>query len=136
MSLYHATCLKIEGRGVLLQGPAGSGKSDLALRLMQTGAKFVADDYITLENIEGRLVATPPEKIAGIMEVRGLGLVKTDYEKSTGVALVIDLKARADIPRLPEPDVGEFEGVSIPRLAFHAFDASTPAKILLALRGL
>ncbi len=134
MSLYHATCILIKGKGVLLEGPSGAGKSDLALRLLSLGAELVSDDYITLAKKAGALVATAPEKIAGKMEVRGLGLIDIDHAREAGIDLVIDLKPREHVPRLPKGNTKTLEGVSIPTLTLHAFDASTPDKILLALK--
>lgn len=134
MSLYHATCILIKGKGVLLEGPSGAGKSDLALRLMSLGAQLVSDDYITLSKKAGALVATAPEKIAGKMEVRGLGLIDINHAREAAIDLVIDLKPRGHVPRLPKGNTKTFEGVSIPTLTLHAFDASTPDKILLALK--
>ncbi|TDI60749.1 MAG: hypothetical protein E2O91_04695 [Alphaproteobacteria bacterium] len=134
MSLYHATCILIKGKGVLLEGPSGAGKSDLALRLMSLGAQLVSDDYITLAKKAGALVATAPEKIAGKMEVRGLGLIDIDHAREAAIDLVIDLKPREHVPRLPKGNTKTLEGVSIPTLTLHAFDASTPDKILLALK--
>lgn len=134
MSLYHATCILIKGKGVLLEGPSGAGKSDLALRLMSLGAQLVSDDYITLSKKAGALVATAPEKIAGKMEVRGLGLIDIDHAREAAIDLVIDLKPREHVPRLPKGNTKTLEGVSIPILTLHAFDASTPDKILLALK--
>lgn len=134
MSLYHATCILIKGKGVLLEGPSGAGKSDLALRLMSLGAQLVSDDYITLSKKAGALVATAPEKIAGKMEVRGLGLIDIDHAREATIDLVIELKPREHVPRLPKGNTKTLEGVSIPTLTLHAFDASTPDKILLALK--
>lgn len=134
MSLYHATCILIKGKGVLLEGPSGAGKSDLALRLMSLGAQLVSDDYITLSKKAGALVATAPEKIAGKMEVRGLGLIDINHAREAAIDLVIELKPREHVPRLSKGNTKTLEGVSIPTLTLHAFDASTPDKILLALK--
>lgn len=67
----HATCVEVEGLGVLLRGPAGSGKSDLALRLIDDGARLIADDYTDLTIEEGRIIARAPDTIQDLMEVRG-----------------------------------------------------------------
>ncbi|HAQ33260.1 MAG TPA: serine/threonine protein kinase, partial [Rhodospirillaceae bacterium] len=82
MTLIHGTCVALNGVTVLLRGPSGSGKSDLALRLIDGGGRLVADDQ-TLVEIQGeRLVATAPETIAGKMEVRGVGVLAVEMEKS------------------------------------------------------
>jgi HPr kinase/phosphorylase len=76
MITIHATTVSLDGRGVILRGPSGSGKSDLALRLINEGALLVADDQTILFVESGRMMAQPPAEIAGKMEVRGVGIVK------------------------------------------------------------
>ena len=70
----HGTCIAIDGAGVLLRGPSGCGKSDLALRLIDGGAVLVADDRVSLEARAGDLVASAPDALAGLLEVRGVGI--------------------------------------------------------------
>ncbi len=131
----HATAVFLDGRGLLLRGVSGRGKSDLALRLLRlTGnARLIADDQVYLTAREGRLVARPPDVIAGLLEVRGLGLARVPYMEEGPIDLVVDLVARDEAPRLPEPRYVDIEGMRLPLLAFHAFDASTPEKLRLAL---
>ena len=136
MALVRGTCVSIGGQGVLLLGASGAGKSDLALRLMDAGAKLVADDNTEIAVKNGIALAGPPETVAGKIEVRGLGILEVPFETDIPLALVVDLVARADVPRLPETETAAIEGVAVRRLSFHAFDASTPAKIRLALAGL
>ena len=133
MSLYHATCIAINGKGILLEGPSGAGKSDLALRLISRGGVLVGDDYLTLSAKKNQLLATVPGNIAGKMEVRGVGVMDVDYVPETTIALAIELVPRGEVPRLPENKVKTLEDIKIPVLALHAFDASTPDKIILAL---
>ena len=83
MEQIHATCVDIEGAGVLLLGPSASGKSDLALRLMDGGARLVADDRVDLALEDGRLVASAPKDIASRIEVRGLGILEFDAQESS-----------------------------------------------------
>lgn len=134
MTKVHATCVEIEGAAVLLRGPSGSGKSDLALRLMDGGARLVSDDYTEVEESEGRLVASAPPAIEGLMEVRGIGLIETKFAAKATVSLVVDLTAAVDVLRLPDPAACEILGVSLPLFKFAAFEDSTPAKIRLAMR--
>jgi serine kinase of HPr protein (carbohydrate metabolism regulator) len=136
----HATCVAIGDRGVLLTGPAGSGKSDLALRLIECAgappaARLVADDRVVVEPTGGRLVASPPPTIAGRLEVRGLGIVRTPYAEAVDVALVVELVEPAEVRRWPDRDTVSVLGVAIPRLRLAAFEASAPAKIRAALRA-
>lgn len=132
----HATCVEIERRAVLLRGPSGSGKSDLALRLIDAGARLVADDQVELEVRNGRLWARPPAALAGRMEVRGVGIRRLAFRDRSAVGLIVDLVPRAQVPRLPEPETETLVGVALPRLRLAAFEASTPAKLrLLMHRG-
>ena len=76
MVQVHATCIDVDGVGVLLRGPPGSGKSDLALRLISDGARLVADDRAELTVDSGQITVSPPSEIAGLIEVRGLGVLR------------------------------------------------------------
>jgi HPr kinase/phosphorylase len=130
----HASAVLVGPRAVLIRGPSGSGKSRLALDLIdlvRTGAFaftcLVADDRVLLEARHGRLVARPPASLAGLIEVRGLGLMRLAHETSAVVGLVVDLAA-ADAERLPEAAARrtEIEGIALPRLAVAAADAALP----------
>ena len=136
MLLVHGTCVDLDGIGVLIIGPPGSGKSDLAIRLIDAGARLVADDYLWLENADGGLVAAVPESIAGLLEVRGLGIVKLSYRDTCAVRLCVDLVAPDEIDRLPAAgQSARYEGVEIRRLALEGFEASAVAKVKLAARA-
>jgi HPr kinase/phosphorylase len=106
-------------------GPPGSGKSDLALRLMSCGFRLVADDRV--EVTQG--VARPPGAIAGLLEVRGLGIMRMLYVPETSLRLVVRL-GREEI-RLPAPAREAI--LDLPLIALDPFAASTPDKIALAL---
>lgn len=93
----HATCVAIDGKGVLITGPSGSGKSSLALELMALGARLVADDRTIVSPGPGAPVATCPPAIRGRIEARGLGILSADPVPDTSIVLVVDLGA-------PEPD--------------------------------
>ena len=112
----HATCISYRDNGILLIGPSGSGKSDLALRMMMNkGAQLVADDRTDVEEKFGRLRATCPENIRGMMEVRGIGLCRFEPCPSVFVELAVELvPAGEKIERLPEAETAEFCGVKIP----------------------
>ena len=97
----HATCVAINGKGVLILGDSGSGKSDLALRLMDEGARLVADDRTELSVERGGLCARAPKSIAGLIEVRGFGIVAQPFASKAFVALAVKLDTAPE--RLPEP---------------------------------
>ncbi len=135
MTLIHGTCVALNGVTVLLRGPSGSGKSDLALRLIDGGGRLVSDDQ-TLVEIQGkRLVATAPEPIAGKMEVRGVGVLAVEMEKSGILGLVVDLVANPP-ERMPESETTEIMGMALPLLQLDPFKASAAAKLRLAVRSL
>lgn len=134
METVHATTVAIGGRGVLLRGPSGSGKSDLALRLIDGGADLVADDRTVLTLNAGGVIASSPPCILGKIEVRGLGIVRMAAGAPASLALVVDIAA-AEIERLPPPESVNILGVRIPLLRIAPFEASAPAKIRLAVRA-
>jgi len=134
MLLVHGTTVDISGHGVLIRGVPGSGKSDLALRLIDGGACLVADDQTWLKADEGRVVARPPETIAGLIEVRGVGIVRLPYREGVPLSLVVDLVDDAGvIERLPEPSDAILIGVAVPRIDLAPFQASAAAKVRLAV---
>lgn len=96
----HATCVAVEGRGVLITGPSGSGKSSLALALMAHGARLVADDRVTLSLDGGALWATCPPAIRGMIEARGIGLLSADALDGAEVVVAVDL-GQVEGERLP-----------------------------------
>jgi serine kinase of HPr protein (carbohydrate metabolism regulator) len=124
----HATAVAIEGRAVLLFGPSGSGKSDLAFRLIDRGAVLIADDRVIVEG--GR--AQCPLALVGKLEIRGIGIVAMPHLASAPVALAVDLTGTPD--RLPETGTREIDGKSVPETRLNAFEASAPQKVELALR--
>jgi HPr kinase/phosphorylase len=144
--LEHATCVAIAGRGVLLLGRSGSGKSDLALRLIDhpgrgagrraLAARLVADDQVQLTVRDGRLFASAPDPIAGLIEIRGLGILRLARLRRAEIALAVRLVEPGQIERLPEPGERlELQGVAVPLLRLAPFEGSAEAKVRAALLG-
>lgn len=131
--LVHATAVALAGSALLLRGPPGAGKSDLALRLIDGGAALVADDQVTLRREGGRILAAPPTTIAGLIEVRGLGILRLEWCEAP-LGLIVDLVAEDAIARLPETASETVLGLAVPRLAMAPFAASAAAKLRLAQR--
>lgn len=129
--LYHASCVLLFGQGILIRGKSGSGKSQLALRLiMGEGACLVADDQVLLKPLNDRLIATAPDPIAGLLEVRGQGILRVQHEPRAVCRLVVDLLPVANIPRLPE----QFElTTSIAGVELGRVMAATPEEAILHL---
>jgi serine kinase of HPr protein (carbohydrate metabolism regulator) len=129
----HGTCVKLSGVGVLLRGPSGSGKSDLALRLIDDGASLIADDRVDLEVLDGALIGRAPGNIAGMIEVRGMGIMRVPSTAYTTIDLVIDLVDEETIERMPEPMVCSLLEVEMPLMRLVAEAASAPARVRLAV---
>jgi serine kinase of HPr protein (carbohydrate metabolism regulator) len=119
----HASAVLVGPRAVLIRGPSGAGKSQLAFALIQAGmngllsfARFVGDDRVHIQASHGRLLVRPAATLAGLIEIRGLGLRRLPYEPVAVVGLVVDLEA-PEGARLPEPaTVTSLAGVTVPRL--------------------
>lgn len=135
MERIHATTVALNGDAVLLRGASGSGKSDLALRLIDEGWDLVADDYTELHEADGALCARAPENIQGLIEVRGIGIVRIGCVARARVVALFDLLPLSDIERLPETANEVLLGHTVPRYGLHGFDASAPAKVRLALKA-
>src|SRR4051812_2076502 len=119
----HASCAAREGKGVLLIGPAGSGKSDLLLRLLDYGFALVADDRVEID--AGR--AAPPKALAGLLEVRGLGIFRLPFTAPVPLALAVELGRGERLPRPTRDQLG------LPLVSVDPALASAPARVRLAL---
>ena len=127
----HATAVAVGGVGVLLFGPPGSGKSDLALRLIDRGATLIADDRVHVA-ADGTL--HPPQALAGLIEVRGVGIIALPHTAGVPAGLAIDLSRPPE--RLPEPALRDVQGLRLPSFALSAFEASAAQKVELAVAQL
>lgn len=131
----HGTCVIIGDAGILIRGGPGVGKSDLALRLIDDGARLVSDDQVRLQLRGGAVIASAPDAIKGMIEVNGIGLTHLDDERIAGeasLALLVDLVGAGGIDRLPRPQEEIVLGARLPRIALSPFEASAPAKLRLA----
>lgn len=135
--LYHASAVALNGCGVMLCGASGSGKSSLALKLMHMHkATLIADDRLWIARGDAGLILTPHEELVGLIELRGLGLLRMPFETQKPLALVVDLVARRDVPRLAEADYFTAFELRVPKLSLHAHDTTTPLAIVHALAAL
>ena len=145
-SSIHATCVRTGGAGILLAGPSGSGKSALALELIDTpghGAGgplletvLVADDRVLLERNGEELFASPPEELAGLLEVRGLGILRVPHVERVRVRLIVRLSPWHEIERMPEPESEELEGANLPLIRIDAERPRAAARLRAALMHL
>ena len=122
---FHGSCAARAGHGVLILGASGAGKSDLVLRLLSRGFILVADDQVVVENG----LASPHPALAGLLEVRGIGIVRLPYQERVPVALVVALDAPAD--RLPTPVL--HDGLGVPMIRLDPAGASAVDRAILAL---
>lgn len=129
----HATSVAISGQAVLLAGPSGSGKSDLALRLIDRGGILISDDYTVLTRSGDILLASAPPTIAGRMEIRGIGIVAMSATGPCPVRLVVNLSGNGE--RLPlMPLTRRLAGVELSLMQISPFEASAPLKVEWMLR--
>lgn len=154
VEIVHATCVALDGRGILIRGKPGAGKSDLALRCLMMcaspfssrGFQLVADDQVVVERNGGCLVATAPPVLRGKLEVRGHGIIDlcgggsgvqgpTALAERAEIALIVDICDPGEaVERLPDPvPTADLLGCLLPLMRLHAFEASAPAKLAVAL---
>jgi HPr kinase/phosphorylase len=137
----HASAVLIGARAVLIRGPSGAGKSRLAWELIEAGrdaaagfARLVGDDRVHLQAAGGRLLVRPAGRLAGLIELRGVGIAQRDHEPCAVVGLVVDLAA-ADAERLPIKRETIIEGVTLPRLAVAPDVAPLPLVLAMVTSG-
>jgi HPr kinase/phosphorylase len=138
-STIHASAVLVGAKAVLIRGPAGSGKSQLVWSLLNAAtqgvvpfARLVADDRVHVESCSGRLLARPPQALAGLIEIHGLGIRRVEFEALAVVVMVVDLAA-GDASRHPDALSTAVAGVTLPRLAVAAGMPALPM-VLAALR--
>jgi HPr kinase/phosphorylase len=139
----HATTVAIDGHGVIVFGPPGSGKSDLALRLIDhpgkafadraMAARLVADDQTLIRREGGALVASAPPALAGLLEIRGLGIVKLEPAPRAVLSLAVELADAAGIERMPEHLEKDILGVGLALVRIDPAKPSAPARVRAAL---
>ncbi|WP_300515951.1 serine kinase [Aliiroseovarius sp.] len=110
--VFHATTVAINGKGVLILGPSGSGKSGLALQLLALGAVLVADDRSRVICTDGRLIAHAPPRMAGVIEARNVGLIRVPHVKTAPLHLAVDM-TREEPDRLPHPKSLTISGMAL-----------------------
>lgn len=134
MARLRGTCIAIDSQGVLLRGRSTAGKSDLALRLIDAGGSLVSDDYTDVVVADGRLAASSPPPLHGLLEVRGLGVVRINAVPSVPLVAAIDLVAADQLDRMPPPRHEVVEGVLLPLFRISPFEASATAKVRLMVQ--
>jgi len=128
----HASCIAFNGQAVLIAGRSGSGKSDLALRMIDRGATLISDDYTILRRVQGTLLASAPLNLKGKLEVRGLGILAFESVVDLPVALFVNLDRQVE--RMPEaPESVSIAGIVVPSVALNGLEASAPVKLEIAL---
>lgn len=132
----HGTCISINDIALVFIGPPGSGKSDLALRLIDQGANLIADDRIDIFAKNKKLIAKPPKQITGLLEIRGLGIVKINYKPLGIISLIFRMTSSGDIERLPKIKNWSMHGIILPLFPLDPFSASACAKVRIAIRNL
>ncbi|HUQ35247.1 MAG TPA: HPr kinase/phosphatase C-terminal domain-containing protein [Aestuariivirga sp.] len=139
----HGTCVSVGGEGVLILGEPGSGKSGLALRLIDEPgygissvllrSELVADDQVIVTRDQDRLVASAPASLRGKLEIRGLGIVTLATQPSVPLTLVVKLQEHSAIERLPDRATFDILGLALPRVEIDAKMAAAPARLRAAL---
>ena len=133
MEHLYATAVAYCGFGVLIRGPSGSGKSDLALRLIEDGANLIADDQVIIESVREELYLTSPDSISGLIEVRGFGVIKIESVRDVKLGLIVDLDPSFKTQRSPKMKEELIKNIIVPVINMKAFESSVLARIKLIL---
>ena len=133
MNQFYATAVTYCGFGILIRGPSGSGKSDLALRLIDDGAGLVADDQVVIKAVGQELYLSPPDSLSGLIEVRGVGVIKIEYVSDIRLCLIVELDPRNEIQRIPKIKEELIKKILVPVINMYAFESSVLAKIKIIL---
>ena len=129
----HGTSVSIDGDGVLFRGPSGSGKSDLALRMINYGAQLVSDDQVCLTRRNDNIFMSSPPTIRNSMEVRGIGIVNTIAQKEAPLILVLNMSPNNAASRMPIWQLCTFLDIKVPAVEFAPFEISAHLKVKLAI---
>jgi HPr kinase/phosphorylase len=142
----HGTCVSVNGEGVLILGGPGTGKSDLALRLIDEPGfgvseslmrgKLISDDQVIITRHENRLVASAPANISGKLEIRGLDIVTLATRSSIHLSLVVKLQTYSAIDRHPDHATFDILGLALPLVEIDGNSSSAPARLRAALHWL
>ena len=128
----HTSTVALDGRAVMIGGPSGSGKSDLALRLLDRGFVLVSDDQTIVRKDNNRVLASAPPLIRGKLEIRGVGIVEMESIDDVPVALFVELTS--DVQRMPDDSRERLVlDVRLPLISVDAMTASAPSKVAVAL---
>ena len=129
----HGTSVSIDGEGVLFRGPSGSGKSDLALRVIYHGGQLVADDQVCMSRRKDQLFISSPPTIRDRIEVRGIGIVNITAQKEAPLVLVMDMFTNKTVSRMPNWKLCNYLDIKVPVVEFAPFETSAHIKVKLAL---
>ena len=134
--IVHGSLFAYQGAGCLLVGESGIGKSSLTAEATMLGAKFIADDQVQLSLVQGMLTGAPVPNLAGVIELRGYGLIKiVDFNQRQVIHLMVGL-ATGDAERMPAPQSREFLGVKIPYLKLPPPPHTTAARLVFYLKAM
>lgn len=134
----HATTISYKNKGIMIIGESGSGKSDLALRMiMQKGAKLVADDRSEIDIKKGKIYAQCPDNIKNMIEVRGIGIMSMKAKKRTAVNLVVELVDDIKkIERMPQKETFFFADATVEKIKLYPFEVSSLDKLVIKINSL
>lgn len=134
--LLHATSIAIKNKGVLISGQPGSGKSSLALQLIDRDAHLVSDDQTLLTLEKETLRISPPSSLRGLMEVRGVGICTFPFQEKAPLTLCVEMCEGHLLERLPEPVFVEYHGIQVPYLKLSKIDPLGAIKVELKVESL